>query len=114
MTMALIEIKELHLHIDFTGLDQKANKILSQLLKLETIMAKTKEELKAEFAAGFGDLRSSLENISADIDRLIAGTTPQGGLSEEEVEEQLASLRDISSALKTASEKVPEQPAPEA
>lgn len=110
--MALIEVKELHLHIDFTGLDHKANKILTQLFNLQNQMAKTKEELKAEFAAGFGELKSSLANIAADIDRLIAGTEPQGGLTEAEVEEQLTELRDVSAALKAASEKVPEQPEP--
>ena len=110
--MALIEVKELHLHIDFTGLDQKANKIFSQLLKLEEIMAKTSEELKAEFAAGFADIGAAISDVASDLDTLIAGTVPQGGLTEAEVEEQLTQLRGFRDSLQQVANKFPAQPQP--
>lgn len=103
---------QLDVNININPIQQ--GEIIKLLNKLSIQMAKTKEELKAEFATGFGELKSSLANIAADIDRLIAGTEPQGGLTEEEVEEQLTELRSVSAALKLASEKVPEPPAPEA
>ena len=103
--MALIEI---HIHGELDN--EKLDKIISKIFKIEIEMAKTKDELKAEFASGFGELKTSLANIAADIDRLIAGTEPQGGLTEAEVEEQLTELRSVSAALKLASEKVPEPP----
>jgi len=108
--MALIEIKELHLHVDLHGVDKKADKIIVELLKLQNQMAKTKEELKAEFAAGFADIGAAISDVASDLDTLIAGTVPQGGLTEEEVEEQLTQLRAFRDSLQQVANKFPVQP----
>lgn len=109
--MALFEvvIKELHLHIDLTSVDKKADKILSEILNLQDQMAKTKEELKAEFEAGFADIGAAISDVAGDLDTLIAGTQPQGGLTEEEVEEQLAKLRTFRDSLHSVANKFPTQ-----
>jgi hypothetical protein len=110
--MALIEIKELHLHVDIKSMNgDDAKKILNEIIKLENIMAKTKEELKAEFQAGFTEIKDSIANVAADIDRLVENTNPTGGLTEAEVEEQLTELRAISTSLKAVADKTPETPA---
>lgn len=109
--MALIEVKELHLHVTVHEIStDTARKIFRQFDKILTEMAKTKEEIKAEFQAGFTEIRSSIANVAADIDRLVENTNPSGGLTEAEVEEQLAELRSISADLKTVADKQPEPP----
>lgn len=99
-----------HYHHHDRSVDHKLDFIIKQLTK----MAKTAEELKQEFTAVTTEIKDSIANVAADIDRLIEGTNPAGGLTEAEVEEQLSDLRDISSALKTAADKVLEPPTPEA
>lgn len=106
-----IVIKDLHLNVHMHGMDDvSVEKILTQINKLSIQMAKTKEELKAEFAAGFTEISDSIANVAADIDRLVENTNPTGGLTEEEVEEQLSQLRGISTALKSVADKTPEPP----
>ena len=108
--MALIEIKELHLHIDLHGVDKKADKIIIELLKIQNQMAKTKEELKAEFSVMFTEIKDSIANVAADIDRLADSVDPVGGLTEAEAEELLAELRGISATAKATADKTPEEP----
>ena len=104
--MALIEIKELHLHVDIKSADD----IIEEIKKLKNFMAKTSDELKAEFAAGFADIGAAIADVANDLDVLIAGTVPQGGLTEEEVEEQLTQLRAFRDSLQQVAAKFPAPP----
>lgn len=109
--MALIEIKELHLHVDVKSMGgDDAKKIFNELIKIQNQMAKTKEELKAEFQAGFTEIQESIADVAADIDRLVENTNPAGGLTEAEVEEQLIQLRTLSTSLKEVANKVQNPP----
>lgn len=101
--MALIEIKDLHLHIDFTGLDQKANKILSQLLNLQNTMP-----TKADFEAAFARQSAALTNIADDIRRLTEQQSA-GGLSAAEETEILNKLNAAADQLETLAGQTPEQ-----
>lgn len=103
--MALFDI---HIHVSANL--EETNKKIDFLTQTLIQMAKTAEELKQEFLTVTTEIKDSIANVAADIDRLIDGTNPAGGLTEAEVEEQLSELRDISSALKTAADKVIEPP----
>lgn len=73
-------------------------------------MAKTKEELKQEFATGFSEIGDAIADVAGDLDTLISNTVPQGGLTEAEVEEQLTQLRTFRDSLKQVANKFPTLP----
>ena len=84
--------------------------IQNEFTKLRIFMVKTSEELKAEFAALFTDIKDSIANVAADIDRLADSVDPAGGLTEAEAEELLSELRGISATAKATADKTPEEP----
>lgn len=80
--MALIEIKELHLHIDLKSVDKKADRIINELLTLKTDIMGKFEDLLAKQDA----IDAAVEEVKKDLD-FIKGQLGQNpdGLNAEQV-----------------------------
>jgi uncharacterized lipoprotein YehR (DUF1307 family) len=99
---ALIEIKELHIHVDLQQTTQVANRILSEVLKIKSIMATTKEELTALLT----EIGSAIDNVAGDIDRLAEQAT--GGITPADADAFKTQLTDLRDKLRTVADKTPE------
>lgn len=88
------------------GEDNKVLKLLQELkiLNIEN-MAKTKQEFK-DLKAG---LQDSLNNIAADIERLVS-QGQRSDLTEAEEEEIFTDFSDIATQLRAIADKTPEGP----
>lgn len=108
---ALIEIRELHLHVNLHEISKDAKKIISELNLIKNIMAVT----KADFEAAFARQSAALQNIADDIRRLTEQQS-QGGLTEAEEQGILDQLNSAADQLEALAGQTPEPtpPTPEA
>lgn len=101
---ALIEIKELHLHVNLQEVSKDAKQILKTVNQIFHHMA-TKEE----FDAAFARQAAALQNIADDIRRLTEQQS-QGGLTEAEEQAILDKLNAAADQLETLAGQTPEPP----
>lgn len=107
---ALIEIKELHLHVNLSEISKDAKDILKIVHKLLQTMP-----TKAEFDAAFARQSAALQNIADDIRRLTEQQS-QGGLTEAEEQGILDQLNAAADQLEALAGQTPEptEPSPQA
>lgn len=96
---------ELHIHIHHhqdKSVDHKLDFIIKTLTKMPT---------KQEFQDALAEVRSALENIAADIQRL-TDQLATGGLTDAEEQEIFNELRAVADRAKTIADTTPEEPQP--
>jgi len=98
---ALIEIKELHLHVNLQEVSKDAKEILKNVQLILNNMA-TKQQIQQVI----DEITASAANISADLDRIADQVS--GGLTEAEADDVVSQLTNLSSTLKTLADKNPE------
>lgn len=101
---ALIEIKELHLHVNLQEVSRDAKEILKTVNKIFNNMP-----TKAEFEAAFARQSAALQNIADDIRRLTEQQS-QGGLSEADEQAILDQLNAAADQLEALAGQTPETP----
>lgn len=104
---ALIEIKELHLHVNLSEVSKDAKEILKTVHKIFNNMP-----TKSEFDAAFARQSAALQNIADDIRRLTEQQS-NGGLTEAEEQSILDQLNAAADQLETLAGQTPEQTTPE-
>lgn len=103
---ALIEIKELHLHVNLQEVSRDAKEILKTVNKIFNNMP-----TKAEFEAALARQSAALKNIADDIRRLTEQQSA-GGLSEAEEQEILDKLNADADQLEALAGQTPEPEPP--
>ena len=103
---ALIEIKELHLHVNLQEISKDAKQILKTVHQILTIMP-----TKAEFQAALDEMGTSIDNIAGDIQRLTE-KLQNGGLSATEENDIFSQLQAKAAQLKGVADQTPEDETP--
>ena len=94
---------DVHHYIHQEG-DSETNKLLRQILNLNTDMAKKIDEINEQL----DEINDATNNIAADLDR-IAGQA-EGGLSADEATSVATRLRESATALRAVANRNPEAP----
>lgn len=103
--MALINIKELHLHVNLSEISKDAKELLKITNQILNNMA-TKQQIQTVI----DEITASAANISADLDRIAEQVS--GGLTAIEADEVVGQLTTLSANLKTIADRNPESTEP--